>query len=127
MPIKILIAEDDAQLMNALTEKLTLEGFEVIQTVDGNDCLKKGAETNPNLLLLDLLMPNKDGFEVLHDIMPLKWAKDIPVIVLSNLTDFSSQLESYNRGGDTYLIKANTSLGELLKVIKRKLVEFHIS
>lgn len=121
MPVKILIAEDDLQLRSALQEKLHLEGFETALAIDGVECLKLGATFQPNIILLDLLMPNKDGFEVLYELMSQAWAKEIPIITLTNLADFSSQMKAFSRGSDTYLIKADTSLEKLVTVIKSKL------
>ena len=84
--IKILIAEDDPFLSQMYSEKLEMSGYSVILAVDGEEALDKMKLTKPDLLLLDIMMPKKDGFEVLASKSTDDSIKDIPVIVLTNLS-----------------------------------------
>lgn len=118
---KILVVEDDKMLRNILVEKLTHEGFITISAVDGEEGLKLALETNPDLVLLDILLPKMDGITVLKKIR--ESSKTIlPVFFLTNsqpddhITAEVAELEpSY------YLIKANLELEDLLNKIKEKL------
>ncbi len=116
-PRKILIMEDEHPLATALELKLTSEGFEVDIAYDGESGMKKLLEKSYDLILLDLIMPLKDGFKVLEE---MKEANiKVPVIALTNL----SQREDLDRvkdyGVDKYLVKSDTPLHEVVDNIKK--------
>jgi len=114
----ILLVEDDEFLSELYATKLTLEGFEVIAATDGKKGLKLALEKRPDLVLLDIILPKLDGFEVLKAIKADPTGKDIPVILLTNL----SQRDEVNRGLELgavdYLIKAHFMPSEVVKKIK---------
>ena len=83
MAKKILIVEDEATLNKALMEFLTGEGFEILSALDGEKGLEMAKKDNPDLILLDLLMPKMDGFAVLKELKERKIV--LPVIITSNL------------------------------------------
>jgi len=117
---KILVAEDDKFLANAYRVKLAKAGFEVIIASNGEEALK-GVETfSPDLILLDLVMPVKDGFETLRELRAsVKWKK-IPVIITSNL----GQKEDIEKGkalGADYVVKSDVSLDDLIVKINAKI------
>ncbi len=85
MERKILIIEDDKFLRELISRKLSDENFEVAEAVDGEDGVKKTEEEIPDLILLDLILPGIDGFEVLRQIKTKSKLSKIPVIILSNL------------------------------------------
>jgi len=115
---KILIIEDEVTLNEALKQALQGAGFQVSQAFNGEEALTKAlnTETEFDVLLLDLLMPVKDGFSFLDDYL-LKKAEPAPVLVLTNLSDFSSQMRTYKKGIISYMIKANVSLEEIVKKV----------
>src|SRR3989344_535685 len=82
---KILIVEDEEFLRGVLNQKLQKEGYETIEAVDGESGVKKVSEEKPDLVLLDLILPSIDGFEVLRQIKEKPELASIPVIILSNL------------------------------------------
>jgi len=119
---KILIAEDDKFLANALRVKLTKSGFEVKNAYDGDEALKISDEFSPDLILLDLVMPVKDGFGFLEEVKQNTNLKKIPVIITSNL----GQKEDIDRGmalgAKDYVVKSDLSLDDLIKKINSVLL-----
>jgi len=85
MAKKILIVEDDKFLRELIVKKLSSEGYEVPEAVNGEEGVKKIEEEKPDLVLLDLILPGMDGFEVLTQIKKNSELAQIPVIILSNL------------------------------------------
>lgn len=117
----ILIAEDEPSLMSALRDKLTQECFEVIEAYDGEECLKMIASHNPDLILLDIIMPKMDGMTVLEKLKEDDANKNIPVIILTNLSNFRDIQEAAKRGAHDYLIKTDWSLEDIVMKIKKNL------
>jgi two-component system phosphate regulon response regulator PhoB/two-component system alkaline phosphatase synthesis response regulator PhoP len=114
---KILVAEDDKFLANAYRVKLTKSGYEVVIAQDGNQTLEALKTFKADLILLDLMMPVKDGFTTLQEIKSDPSLKNIPVIIASNL----GQKEDIDRGlalgARDYVVKSDLSLDELIKKI----------
>ncbi len=118
---KILIVEDDATMMEILSDKLGKEGFEIIAAKDGLEGLKTALEKHPDLLLLDLIMPVMDGLTMLKKIREDKWGVKVPVIILTNLSENRAVADSLESGAYDYLIKTNWTLNDLIGKIKSKL------
>jgi len=118
---RILFIDDDNFLRKVYQAELSEKGFEVHLAVDGEDGLQKIAELKPDLIILDLIMPKKNGFEVLEDLQRFKETKTIPVIVLSNLAQSDDQKKALDLGAVDYLIKDNTTLD----IIAEK-IDFHL-
>ncbi len=118
MKNKILIAEDDRFLMKILTNKFNKEGFEVIQAFDGFEAEEKLAEAKPDLILLDLMMPKKNGFEILADLKSEAKTKNIPVIILTNLGQDEDLQRGLEMGADAYLVKSNFTIQEVVRKVK---------
>ncbi|MEK7202753.1 MAG: response regulator [Patescibacteria group bacterium] len=118
MKNKILLIEDDIFLRKVFSDKLRIEGFNVDMALDGADGLLKIKNLRPNLVLLDLIMPKKNGFEVLEEMKMDNELKKIPVIVLSNLGQDSDVEKVKLLGAADYLIKANFSMKEIIKKVK---------
>jgi DNA-binding response OmpR family regulator len=119
MPKKILIIEDDKFLRLLITRKLNQEGFSVIEALDGEEGLKKVKEERPDLVLLDLILPSVDGFEVLTRIQKDEAIKGIPVIILSNLGQREDIEKGIKLGAADYLIKAHFTPIEIVEKVKR--------
>ncbi len=116
---KILIIEDDQFLRDLATTKLKREGFEVFGAVDGDEGLKMIPNSNPDIILLDIILPGIDGFEVLRRIKADKDHKNIPVILLSNLGQKSDIDRGLSLGASGYIIKAHHTLDEIIVKIKK--------
>ncbi len=113
MSKKILIVEDEEALLRLLSDEIKKHGYEVVEAVDGVEALTKFKKEKPDLLLLEIVMPKKNGFEVLEEIR-LKLKSKVPVIVISNL-DQPDDVETGKRLGVTdYIVKSNISIRDLL-------------
>jgi len=115
---KILVVEDEATLQKALTEALVHNGYDVLNALDGLRGLELAREKKPDLILLDIILPKMDGFEVLKELKKDKSASDIPIIILTNLSDASDIQKTLDLGATTYLVKADFHLEDVLKKIK---------
>lgn len=118
---KILVIEDDKFLKELISEKLEEEGYESIIAIDGAEGLKKAKEEKPDLILLDLILPEMDGFEVLSRIKRDSDLSLIPVIILSNLGQREDVEKGLKLGAVDYLIKAHFTLDEIIEKIKNAL------
>ncbi len=114
--IKILIGEDEKALSRALELKLSHEGFDVVVADTGEAVLAAMAKEKFNLLLLDLVMPNKDGFAVLEELK--EKGSTVPVIVTSNLGQEEDKKRVEQFGVKDYFIKSNTPITEIIAKIK---------
>lgn len=115
---RILIIEDETTLQRALSEFLTTEGFEVLNASDGEEGLDMAKTKNPDLVLLDIILPKKDGYEVLSEIKKDERTDHIPVVLLTNLEAAEDVERAFNAGATTYLVKSNYKLEEVVKKIK---------
>ena len=118
MAKKILIIEDDEFLRQLITKRIASEGFSVSSAVDGPDGLDKVKKVMPDLVLLDLLLPTIDGFEVLAKIKSDKDTVNIPVIILSNLGQQEEIAKGLKLGAIDFLVKAQLTPEEIVEKIK---------
>jgi len=116
--MKILVVEDEFFLRTILEKKLQAEGFETVVATDGQEALEKIVSEKPDLILLDIILPKKNGFEVLEEIKRDPYLAQIPVIVVSNLGQEIDIERAKKLGVNDYLIKAHTSLDLISKKIK---------
>lgn len=116
---KILLVEDDLFLIDLYTTKLEQEGFSVEVSNDGEDCLRRIKENIPDLVLLDIVLPNVDGWEILQKIRNDEKFKDLKIVILSNL----SQKEEIEKGlkfnVEKYLVKAHYTPTEVVEEVKK--------
>jgi len=114
----ILIIEDDEFLRGLINKKLLAEGFNVISAVDGEEGIKKAKEQKPDLILLDLVLPNIDGFEVLEKVKADPDVSAVPVIILSNLSQKEDISKGIKLGAVDYIIKAQFTPEEIVEKVK---------
>lgn len=117
---KVLIVEDDAFLAGIYSSKFQSEGFLVEHAGDGEEALKL-AQHGPDIILLDILLPKMDGFEVLKHLKKDAKTKDIPVILLTNLGQKSDVEFGLKQGAADYLIKAHFMPQETVEKVKKVL------
>ena len=119
---KVLVAEDDIFLINAYRVKLTKVGFEVKLAADGDEALAALASFHPDVILLDLVMPKKDGFSVLEEIKKNTDFNKIPIIIASNLGQQEDIDRGMKLGAIDYIIKSDTSMEDIIKKIQKAIV-----
>lgn len=120
---KILLVEDDADLSEMYKMRFTASGFEVKTAADGQKGIEEMKKFNPDLVLLDIVMPKKDGFDLLEEVqnMPNEEAiKKIPIVILSNLASPIDIMEGKRLGAKDWWIKAFNTPTQ----INQKVVEF---
>ncbi len=115
---KILIIEDDDFLQSLEVGKLKKDGYEIITASNGEEALKMINEPGINLVLLDLILPNFDGFEILKKIRETESIKSVPVIVFSNLSEDKDVKHAASFGATDFMVKSNFTLDELADRIK---------
>src|SRR5260221_8058203 len=114
---RILLVEDDPILLQLYKDKLSLSGFDVVTAVDGEDALDKVKSTNPQLVLLDIMIPKKNGFEVLDAIKHDPNTQKIPVIILTNLKNERDAEEALDRGALQYVTKSDYEPKDIVKMV----------
>lgn len=117
MKKRVLVIEDDAFLQNLEVTNLEKNGFDVVPASSGEEAMKKIHEPNIDIILLDIVLPDYDGFEILKKIKEDKIIKNIPVIIFSNLSDEKDIEKGKELGASEFLIKSNFTLGELVEKI----------
>lgn len=116
---KILVIEDDKFLRELIARKLREENYEVSEAVDGEEGFQKVQEEKPDLILLDLILPGIDGFEVLAKIKEDPTLAQIPVIILSNLGQRDDIEKGLRLGAIDFLVKAHFTPNEIIEKIKK--------
>ncbi|MBU1015093.1 response regulator [Patescibacteria group bacterium] len=114
---KILIVEDDKFLRELIVQKLASEGHEIVEAVDGEEGVRKIKEEVPQLVLLDIILPGIDGFEVLRQIKAEPTTANVPVLILSNLGQQEDVEKGLQLGAADYIIKAHFTPGEIIEKI----------
>ncbi|MEA3293156.1 MAG: response regulator [Patescibacteria group bacterium] len=117
----ILIVEDDKFLRELMVGKLKEEDYCVIEAIDGEKGIKKIEKEKPDLVLLDLILPGIDGFEVLSKVKENPSISSIPIIILSNLGQKDEVEKGLSLGAVDYLIKAHFTPGEIMDKLKNHL------
>ncbi len=115
---KILIIEDDTFLQGLETSKLKKDGHEIVAASTGEEGMKKILEPGISLVLLDLVLPSFDGFEILKKIRETESIKALPVLVFSNLSEDADVKKAQSLGATDYMVKSNFTLDELAEKIK---------
>lgn len=115
---RILVVEDDAVLRKALSEYLTAEGFEVFGAEDGEIGAQMAFSEKPDLILLDIVLPKKDGYQVLQEVKANTESRHIPIVLLTNLGSIADVEKALELGATTYLVKADYKLEEVTAKIK---------
>ncbi|PJB99377.1 MAG: response regulator [Candidatus Nealsonbacteria bacterium CG_4_9_14_0_8_um_filter_35_12] len=114
----ILIVEDDKFLRELIAQKLLKEGYNISEAIDGEEGIKKIKTEKPDLILLDLILPGVDGFEVLSRMKADEKLAEIPVIILSNLGQREEIERGLKLGANDYMIKAHFTPREIIDKIK---------
>lgn len=117
----ILIVEDELALLRVLEQKFHQEGFEVVTAKDGVEGLEKFKQCSPNLLLIDIIMPRMDGITMLAQLRQDPKGKNVPAILLTNLSDAEKVDDGIRHGVYDYLVKADWRLEDVVKRVRERL------
>ena len=115
----ILLVEDDLFLIDIYKKKFEESGFQISVAQDGDEALKKVEEEKPDIMLLDIILPNTDGWEILRKIKENPESKNIKVVILSNLGQKDEVEKGMKMGAANYLIKAQFTPGEVVAAINK--------
>lgn len=118
---KILLIEDDQQISKVYEIQLKREGFITITSRDGDDAVEIFSKENPDLVVLDLMLPKRDGFGVLEYIRKTAKNKDVPILVISNLGQKGDRLRAMELGATSYMIKVDHPIKDIISTIKEHL------
>lgn len=118
MPKKILAVDDEKHIVRLVQVNLERAGYEVVTAHDGKEALQQVANENPDLVVLDVMMPYMDGFEVLQNLRRNPSTRDIPVIMLTAKAQDADVFKGWQSGVDCYLTKPFNPM-ELLSFVKR--------
>jgi len=114
----ILLVDDDLTLREMYEERLKAEGFEIVQANNGEEALSRAKEVKPNVIMLDIMMPKINGFDVLKELKSDPELKDIPVIMLTALIQEVDRIQGKKLGAFDYIVKSETMPGEVIAKIK---------
>jgi len=122
---KVLLVEDDSFLREICTRKLNKEGFAVFEAADGGQALKDLEKIEPDIILLDIILPLMDGFDVLEKIRSNKNEKirKTPVLILSNLGQEDDAKKALALGANDYLVKAHFTTEEIVEKVRKELAK----
>ena len=115
---KVLLIEDDKMILDMYTLKFSQEGYDVIQAENGKDGLDSAKKNEPDVILLDIILPQMDGFTVLKLLKEDAKLKKIPVVLLTNLGQDGDVKKGLELGAKDYLIKANFTPAQVLDKVK---------
>jgi len=117
----VLIVEDDELIAEALSEGLKRAKVKVITATDGVQGLDMAFKNRPDHIILDLMMPKKNGHEMLAELRQDKWGADVPVTVLTNATEYLDIYLATQHQNTNYAIKSSMSLEDIVKTVKNRL------
>ena len=119
---QILLIEDDAFMIELLARELEAAGMEVALAKTGAEGVKKYDESKPDLILLDLLLPDQNGFETLRQIRRKPHGPEVKVLIVSNVAEEPDMEEAKRLGAIEYIVKSNSTLSEIVKKTEEALV-----
>ena len=116
--MKLLIVEDDYFLLKMYKKKFENEGYEVFVAVDGKQGIEKAAEIMPDMILMDIMMPKLNGLDALDLLKKDEKTKNIPVVILTNLSTSDDADTALNKGAVKYIIKSDFTPSEVVKEVE---------
>lgn len=118
---KVLIIDDDENLTTVLVDKLNFSGFDADFASDGVLGLQKALETKPDVILLDVIMPNVSGWQTLEKLRVDAWGEKVKVIMLTSLDKPESVAHAMEQGSTVFIVKTNYTLDQVVEKVKEVL------
>ena len=119
---KVLVIEDEPAMARVLSDELAREGFWVFEAKNGEEGLWVALLERPDLILLDILMPRKDGLRMLKELRRDDWGREVPVIILTNLNDGEKIAEALRNGAYDFFVKSDCKLENVISRVKQRLL-----
>jgi len=119
--IKILLVEDDRMISSMYETRLRQEGFQIVLAENGADALELAVQEHPDIILLDIILPQIDGFAVLREVRLNPKTREIPVLMLTNLGTPEDKDKGVRYGATEYLVKANLTPTDVAETVKKYL------
>ncbi len=116
---KVLVVDDDQALLEMYTMRLKEEAFEVIVARNGEEALARAVDSKPDVILLDVMMPKVNGFDVLDILKSTPETKKIPVLILTVLIQDADRERGLKAGAEDYLVKSETMPGQVIEKVKQ--------
>jgi DNA-binding response OmpR family regulator len=117
----VLLVEDETALRQVLSEKLRGEGFEVIEAKNGEEGLIEAEKHNPDIILLDVIMPRMGGIEMLQKLRTYDWGKQTRVLMLTNLGEAEKIADSLEQNACGFLVKSDWKLTDIVEKVQEVL------
>lgn len=117
----ILLVEDDLSLIDIYSITFTHENFTIVVAHDGKECLQKVKTIMPDLILMDIMMPEMNGLQALEKLKADAKTKDIPILVLSNIAESTHEARALELGAQQYLIKSQYLPMDIVNIVKNTL------
>lgn len=117
----VLIVEDEPNLIDVLRDEFVAAGFNVIEAHNGITALETALQKKPDIMLLDIVMPMLDGIAVLKKLRTDSWGATVPILMLSNLCDSRTVMESIQNGATDYLIKTDWKMEDVIAKVRNVL------
>lgn len=117
----ILVVEDQIPILQILVYRFDSEGFNVIEAKNGKDGLELALKEHPDLILLDIILPKLDGIEMLKKLRADNWGKDVPVVILTNLSDKETLAKTLENQSYDFFVKSESNIKNVVKRAKEKL------
>lgn len=118
---QVLIVEDEALLLQALVEAFNAERFIALGATNGEEGLEVALQKHPDIILLDIVMPKMDGLTMLKRLREDAWGKNVPVIILTNLSDYNSVATALSAGVHEFLVKSSWEIDKVIAAVRKRL------
>ncbi len=118
---KVLVVDDEKDLRDAMATALSYEGYDVETAADGLEAFALAEKNLPDIILLDIVMPQQDGITTLKAIRKEGWGKQIPILIMTVLDDMNKVAEALEGGATEYLVKTDIALGTIVQKVKDRL------
>lgn len=116
----VLIIDDEESLVNVLSKKFADEGITAYTAYNGRQGLDVALEKHPDLILLDIMMPEMDGFDVMKNLQQDVWGKDVPIILLTNSSSIDTVAKAVSTGMSEFLVKTDIRLDDVVNKVKER-------
>lgn len=116
----VLIVDDEESLASVLSRKFTDEGITAYTANNGRVGLEMALEKHPDIILLDIMMPEMDGFDVMRHLQEDEWGKTVPIILLTNSSSIDTVAKAVSSGMSEFLVKTDMRLDDVVRKVKSR-------